>query len=129
MNIGRKNTSLTAAQEKQVAVLYTHGHNVKEIMKEFKISAWKVYNTLDKENINRRVEEKNSKRYNVFSRLTDEDINNILRDVDYGLLSDEEIQVKYNLETEHTLREIKIKRPFLVKKQKDLSGLDLVDYD
>ena len=126
-----KYTHLTPRQENEVATLYKQGYPVSEIVKQFHISFWKVYNCLDKHNIPRTFIRPNSIRYNDFSHLTLGDIHNILEDVNSSKLTNDEISLKYNLRTEHTLREIKALESAGVYEDasKGLSGLDDVDYD
>lgn len=125
----KKYNTITTAEERTIADMYKQGYPEGELAKKYHISHWKVYNCLDKYGVPRRFK-KESIRNDVFSKLSKEDVINILKDVDEGRLSNEAIMVKYDLRTEHTLREIKAKRTFTNrKKEKDLSGLDNVDYD
>ena len=123
-------THLTKEQEDEVAKLYKRGYPVEEIVKDFHISYWKVYNCLDKHNIPRTIKVSGTIRQSDFSRLTEEDLYNISKDLSEGKLTDDEISLKYHLGTEHTLREIKVKQAFLPKyADETLAGLDDVDYD
>lgn len=123
-------THLSLKQEEEVAELYKKGYPVSEIVHEYNISFWKVYNCLDKRHIPRTFIRPNSIRYSDFSRLTDEDIKNILKDLSEGRLTNDEISLKYHLGTEHTLREIKEKNIAVLMNSHDvLSELDNVDYN
>jgi len=123
-------THLSLKQEEEVASLYKKGYPVSEIVHEYNISFWKVYNCLDKRNIPRTFIRPNSIRYSDFSRLTEDDVKHILKDLQDNKLTNDEISLKYNLGTEHTLREIKEKNlPFLKDSKDVLSELDNVDYN
>lgn len=125
----KKNKKLTEKQEKEVVRLYLKGYPESQIVKDFGISHWKVYNCLDKNGVERiRKFTAGTVRTAVFNRLTDEDIMNVIAAYDEGYTYSE-LVAKFNLVNVHSAEEIVNRRNFFTKKHNALSGLDNVDAD
>lgn len=125
----RKNKKLTEVQEKEIVKLYQEGYPESQIVRDYGISHWKVYNCLDKNGVERvRKFTPGTIRTSVFNRLTLDDIMHVLKDYDNGY-SYAELVAKHNLINVHTAEEIVNRRAFFTKKKKALSGLDNVEAD
>lgn len=128
-NSKRKNKKLTPEQEKEIVRLYLNGYPESQIVKEFQISHWKVYNSLDKNGVERiRKFTPGTVRTAVFNRLTDKDIMDVIAAYDEGYTYSE-LVAKFNLVNVHSAEEIINRRVFFTKKHNDLAGLDNVDAD
>ncbi len=125
----RKNKKLTPEQEKEIVSLYLKGYPESQIVKDFQISHWKVYNSLDKNGVERiRKFTAGTVRTAVFNRLTGDDILNVIKAYDEGYTYGE-LVAKFNLVNVHTAEEIINRRKFFTKKYNALAGLDNVDAD
>lgn len=123
----KKYNFISTKEEQEIAEKYKAGVPEGVIANEYNISHWKVYNSLDKYGVPRRHKQK-SIRDEVFSGLSDLDIVNILEDDDSGMSADM-IRVKYDLKTEHTLRELRAKREFTRRINMAKDALNDVVYD
>jgi len=100
----------TDYEDQQMAEMYVKGIPEAVIRDKFQVSHYAVYKALDKHNVPRRNYYGTSKRATVIKRLPVRVIGRILDDLDDGVLSRDAIVEKYNLKSEHVVRELLRKR-------------------
>lgn len=105
--MSKKTTDL---EDQQMAEMYANGVPESVIREKYEVSHYAVYKALDKHNIPRRNYYSTSKRATVIKRLPVRVVGRILDDVDSGVLSRDAIVEKYNLKSEHVVRELIRKR-------------------
>lgn len=105
--MSKKTTDL---EDQQMAEMYANGVPESVIREKYEVSHYAVYKALDKHNIPRRNYYSTSKRATVIKRLPVRVVGRILDDVDSGALSRDAIVEKYNLKSEHVVRELIRKR-------------------
>lgn len=105
--MSKKTTDL---EDQQMAEMYANGVPESVIREKYEVSHYAVYKALDKHNIPRRNYYSTSKRATVIKRLPVRVVGRILDDVDSGVLSREAIVEKYDLKSEHVVRELIRKR-------------------
>lgn len=105
--MSKKTTDL---EDQQMAEMYASGVPESAIREKYEVSHYAVYKALDKHNIPRRNYYSTSKRATVIKRLPVRVVGRILDDVDSGVLSRDAIVEKYDLKSEHVVRELIRKR-------------------
>lgn len=115
---------LTSEEQRKIAESYAAGVPESIIQREYGVSHYSIYHALDIHNVPRRnFYGKGRVRASVIKRLTLKDIGKILDDLDSKELSRDAIVLKYNLKSEHVLREIIARRSYYEKRLSLLGDL------